>query len=109
MRLSRPVFVKLSLEGDDNPSFFFLRADFNIRGTTGSFGVPAEKDEKKPEVNFLDSFALERWEVSYFAYERFALMNSVHRQFFITWCLPAQINSRRNPLKAFYSSSNAVV
>jgi len=45
-------------------AFFLLWANFNIRGTTGSFGVPAEKDEKKPEVDSLDSFALERWEVS---------------------------------------------
>lgn len=36
------------------------------RGTTGSFGVPAEKDEKRPpmDIEGLDAYALERWEVS---------------------------------------------
>lgn len=34
-------------------------------GTTGSFGVPAENDEKRPplDVEALDGYALERWEV----------------------------------------------
>lgn len=40
-------------------------ADFGIRGTTGSFGVPAETDDKKLELETLDSFALERWEVGF--------------------------------------------
>ncbi len=35
-------------------------------GTSGSFGVPVEKDEKRlPQTTeALDSYALERWEVS---------------------------------------------
>lgn len=34
-------------------------------GTTGSFGVPAGKDDGRSglEIETLDSFALERWEV----------------------------------------------
>ena len=39
---------------------------FNIlRGTSGSFGVPADEDDKKPSltVDALDRYALERWEV----------------------------------------------
>lgn len=35
-------------------------------GTSGSFGVPVEKEEKRvpPTTEALDSYALERWEVS---------------------------------------------
>ena len=35
------------------------------RGTSGSFGLPSEKDDKRSDVDieFLDVFALERWEV----------------------------------------------
>lgn len=36
------------------------------RGTTGSFGIPAEKDDKRhpTAIDTLDGYALERWEVS---------------------------------------------
>lgn len=36
------------------------------RGTTSSFGVPAEKDDKRQTtaIDTLDAYALERWEVS---------------------------------------------
>lgn len=63
MRLSRLVSVKLSLEGDNCPSFTAWEADLDSRGTSGSFGVPAEKDDKKQDVESLDNFARERWEV----------------------------------------------
>ena len=35
------------------------------RGTSGSFGVPAERDDKRPpfDIEALDGYALERWEV----------------------------------------------
>ncbi|KAJ3876857.1 transcription factor Tfb2 [Lentinula edodes] len=41
-----------------------LRHAITGGGTTGSFGVPAEKDEKRPpmDVEGLDGYALERWE-----------------------------------------------
>lgn len=43
-----------------------------FRGTTGSFGVPAEKDEKRPpmDIEGLDGYALERWEVRDFCLPR---------------------------------------
>lgn len=36
------------------------------RGTTGSFGAPADKDDKRQptSIDTLDAYALERWEVS---------------------------------------------
>ncbi|KAJ3711331.1 transcription factor Tfb2-domain-containing protein [Lentinula raphanica] len=41
-----------------------LRHAITGGGSTGSFGVPAEKDEKRPpmDVEGLDGYALERWE-----------------------------------------------
>ncbi|KAK7037767.1 RNA polymerase II transcription factor B 52 kDa subunit [Paramarasmius palmivorus] len=41
-----------------------LRQAITGGGTTGSFGVPAEKDEKRAplDIDGLDSYALERWE-----------------------------------------------
>ncbi|KAI3615975.1 transcription factor tfiih complex subunit tfb2 [Moniliophthora roreri] len=41
-----------------------LRHAITGGGTTGSFGVPAEKDEKRAplDIDGLDSYALERWE-----------------------------------------------
>ncbi|KAF9449749.1 transcription factor Tfb2 [Macrolepiota fuliginosa MF-IS2] len=41
-----------------------LRQALTGGGTSGSFGVPAEKDDKRsgPDLETLDSFALERWE-----------------------------------------------
>ncbi|KAJ3906394.1 transcription factor Tfb2 [Lentinula edodes] len=41
-----------------------LRHAITGGGTTGSFGVPAEKDEKRPpmDIEGLDGYALERWE-----------------------------------------------
>ncbi|KAF7773172.1 hypothetical protein Agabi119p4_5339 [Agaricus bisporus var. burnettii] len=40
-----------------------LRQALTGGGTSGSFGVPAEKDEHSgPSIKTLDSFALERWE-----------------------------------------------
>ncbi|KAF7977038.1 hypothetical protein HWV62_4800 [Athelia sp. TMB] len=48
-----------------NPTFkTSLRQAITGGGTTGSFGVPAQKDDKHgpPEINTLDGYALERWE-----------------------------------------------
>ncbi|KAI6155483.1 transcription factor Tfb2-domain-containing protein [Pisolithus tinctorius] len=53
--------VKLAL----NPTFkSSLRQAITGGGTTSSFGVPAEKDEKRQPVGIdtLDAYALERWE-----------------------------------------------
>lgn len=38
--------------------------DGSFSGTSGSFGVPVEKDDKRPALDLsdLDSYALERWE-----------------------------------------------
>jgi transcription initiation factor TFIIH subunit 4 len=40
-------------------------ADLLKRGTSGSFGVPSEKEDKKQSVDLgtLDNLALEKWEV----------------------------------------------
>ena len=39
---------------------------WRFRGSSGSFGVPAEPDGKHPppSIETLDAYALERWEVS---------------------------------------------
>ncbi|KAF8921182.1 transcription factor Tfb2 [Mucidula mucida] len=53
-----PTLDKLAL----NPMFkTSLRQAITGGGTNGSFGVPAEKDEKR-DVEALDGYALERWE-----------------------------------------------
>ena len=43
-----------------------LSQTFTYSGTSGSFGVCIEKEDKRPPftVEELDSYALERWEVS---------------------------------------------
>ena len=44
----------------------FFISKLGIRsGNSGSFGVPAEPDEKRPglDIDGLDGYALERWEV----------------------------------------------
>ncbi|KIK58083.1 hypothetical protein GYMLUDRAFT_228371 [Collybiopsis luxurians FD-317 M1] len=52
---------KLSLNATFKAS---LRHAITGGGTTGSFGVPAERDEKRPPMGIegLDGYALERWE-----------------------------------------------
>ncbi|KII89693.1 hypothetical protein PLICRDRAFT_39828 [Plicaturopsis crispa FD-325 SS-3] len=53
--------VKLSL----NPTFkSSLRQALTGGGTSGSFGVPADSEDKRttPDIESLDNFALERWE-----------------------------------------------
>ncbi|KAF9053804.1 transcription factor Tfb2 [Hymenopellis radicata] len=53
-----PTEDKLAL----NPTFkTSLRQAITGGGTNGSFGVPAEKDEKR-DIEALDGYALERWE-----------------------------------------------
>jgi len=44
--------------------FFMSKLDIRS-GNSGSFGVPAEPDEKRLglDIDGLDSYALERWEV----------------------------------------------
>jgi len=43
----------------------YARTKDSSSGTSGSFGVPAEKEDKRQgvELESLDNFALERWEV----------------------------------------------
>jgi len=61
---SRRVFVKRSLGGKSVLSPYACTKDASS-GTSGSFGVPAEKEDKRQgvELESLDNFALERWEV----------------------------------------------
>jgi hypothetical protein len=42
-----------------------MMSNMTHRGTSGSFGAPAEKDGKHsvPSTDTLDAYALERWEV----------------------------------------------
>ncbi|KAG7444726.1 transcription factor Tfb2 [Guyanagaster necrorhizus] len=53
--------VKLALNATFKTSF---RQAITGGGASGSFGVPAEKDDKRPpfDVDSLDGYALERWE-----------------------------------------------
>ncbi|KAJ8692321.1 RNA polymerase II transcription factor B 52 kDa subunit [Pleurotus ostreatus] len=53
--------VKLALNSTFKTSF---RHAITGGGTSGSFGVPVEKDDKRPALDLgaLDSYALERWE-----------------------------------------------
>ncbi|TFK68236.1 transcription factor Tfb2 [Pluteus cervinus] len=53
--------VKLGLNSTFKTSF---RQALTGGGTSGSFGIPAEPDEKRPSISIetLDSYALERWE-----------------------------------------------
>ncbi|KAF9238530.1 transcription factor Tfb2 [Melanogaster broomeanus] len=80
--------VKLAL----SPTFkSSMRQAITGGGTTGSFGVPADKDEKRQLTNIdtLDAYALERWETILhymvssgqgvlYLLQRSGLMNSVH-------------------------------
>ena len=59
-------------------SYFRISLSINVacRGTSGSFGVPAPPDDKRAptDLDTLDAFALERWEVeplSFFAAQIF--------------------------------------
>lgn len=49
-------------------TFFLSPIDVDCRGTSGSFGVPAPPDDKRipTDLDTLDAFALERWEVTLF-------------------------------------------
>ncbi|TFK33448.1 transcription factor Tfb2-domain-containing protein [Crucibulum laeve] len=53
--------AKLALNGTFKTSF---RQALTGGGTSGSFGVPAEPDDKRatPDIEALDGYALERWE-----------------------------------------------
>jgi hypothetical protein len=67
MRLSSRVFGKLLQGGNRAQTINLKKTDFNTSGTSGSFGLPAESDDKKQPMDLesLDNFALERWEVCY--------------------------------------------
>ena len=91
-----------------------ILANLLKRGTSGSFGVPSEKEDKKQSVDLetLDNFALEKWEV------RILLLDSIFliffpicdgRQFCTIWYLRQnQGNNQESPLRAFCSSYNEV-
>ncbi|KAJ8520734.1 hypothetical protein ONZ45_g2455 [Pleurotus djamor] len=56
-----PSAIKLALNSTFKNSF---RQAITGGGTSGSFGVPVEKDDKRPSLDIaaLDTYALERWE-----------------------------------------------
>jgi len=90
-----------------------VSADLLERGTSGSFGVPSEKEDKRQAVDLetLDSFALEKWEVRILVDSN--LLNFFPicdgRQFCTTWYLRQnQVNNQESPLKVFCSSYNEV-
>jgi hypothetical protein len=76
------------------------------RGTSGSFGVPAQKDARNlsPDVKTLDAFALERWEVCHISLEAGWNLKRLIccRPFFITWCHLGQGSNPPNPLRMSY-------
>jgi hypothetical protein len=80
------------------------------RGTSGSFGVPSsEKENKKESVDLetLDNFALEKWEVRILVDSNFFLFFPIcdGRQFCTTWYLRQnQVNNQEGPLTVFCSS-----
>ena len=90
-------------------------ADLLKRGTSGSFGVPSEKDDKKQSVDLetLDSFALEKWEVRMISVDPILLICFPicdGRQFCTLWYLRQnQVNNQESPLRVFCSSYNEVV
>ena len=113
MPRSSLAFGRLSLGG----MFFFqvvvMKALANLpkRGTSGSFGVPSEKDDKKQSVDLetLDNFALEKWEVRILVDSNFFIFFPVcdGRQYCTTWYLRQnQVNNQEGPLTVFCSSYN---
>ena len=88
-------------------------ADLLERGTSGSFGVPSEKEDKKQAVDLetLDGFALEKWEVRILQDLLDSFFDPIFndRQFCTTWYLrPDRVNSQESPLKVFCFSYNEV-
>jgi hypothetical protein len=88
-------------------------ADLLKRGTSGSFGVPSEKEDKKQSVDLetLDNFALEKWEVRILVGSILLIFFPVcdGRQFCTTWYLRQnQANNQESPLRVFCSSYNEV-
>ena len=86
-------------------------ANLPKRGTSGSFGVPSEKEDKKQSVDLetLDNFALEKWEVRIQVDSIFFIFFSIcgSRQFCTTWYLRQnQVNNQEGPLTVFCSSYN---
>jgi hypothetical protein len=90
-----------------------ILADLLKRGTSGSFGVPSEKEDKKQSVDLetLDNFALEKWEVRILVNS--ILLNFIPiwdcRQFCTIWYLRQnQVNNQESLLRVFCSSYNEV-
>ena len=86
-------------------------ANLPKRGTSGSFGVPSEKEDKKQSVDLetLDNFALEKWEVRIQVDSIFFICFPIYgsRQFCTTWYLRQnQVNNQEGPLTVFCSSYN---
>ena len=87
--------------------------DLLKRGTSGSFGVPSEKDDKKQSVDLetLDSFALEKWEVRISVDSILLIFFPIcdGRQFCTLWYRrQSQVNNQESPLRVFCSSYSEV-
>ena len=83
------------------------------RGTSGSFGVPSEKEDKKHSVDLetLDNFALEKWEVRILVESTLFIFFPIcdGRLFCTIWYLRQnQVNNQEGPLTVFCSSYNEV-
>lgn len=83
------------------------------RGSSGSFGVPSEKEDKKQSVDLetLDNFALEKWEVRILVDSILLIFFPTRdgRQFCTIWYLRQnQVSNQESPLRVFCSSYNEV-
>lgn len=66
---------------------------YDVRsGSSGSFGVPADKDEKRLPLTSLDGYALERWEVRRMRAVNSVITLSITRLFSIIWYLPERVS-----------------
>lgn len=81
------------------------------RGTSGSFGVPADRDDKHPppSIETLDAYALERWEVQTRLRRAGGTLLTAHiRRSYTTWCRREPVAIRPGLLKASSFCCSAV-
>lgn len=92
-------------------SLFRDIVDGSFSGTSGSFGVPVEKDDKRPALDLgaLDSYALERWEACYLCWIADMLpTHPVIRPFSIIWFHLAPASFHPNPRRVSFIFFSAV-
>ena len=77
-------------------------------GTSVSFGVPAESDDKRPapSIDALDAYALERWEVYTARHGPYCEL-TISRPFCIIWFLLGLGRCLLNLLRGFFFSCSA--